>query len=338
MSSARAVLWGRRVARIHFAVPAPDNGPMQKLDPHQTAGALPYRQLSQCVAALLRDPSVVVPPRLIQPLPNAGSLLVMPACDAQLAITKLITWVADNPAQGLPAIQGQVMVFDARDGRLLYVLDGPTVTARRTAAVSLLAAQHLAPRPQGRLLLVGAGVQAKAHLHAFVHGLGVKEVWVASRSRQSAQALVDDAQSLGVSAAIADNADQALAQCSLVVSATSAHHIALRARPRDDVFIAAIGAFTPAMVEWAPEVCRHVAAHGRVVVDSRNADHEAGDLLQAGLNVTQFLSLQEVVRAPTAWEARPSGPVFFKSCGWVGWDLAAARCVVETLRGMNQPN
>ena len=304
---------------------------MQKLDPHQTARALPYLRLSHTIAALLLDTSVVVPPRLVQRLSNAGSLFVMPAGDAQLAITKLITWVPDNPSRGMPAIQGEVMVFDARDGRLLHLLDGPTVTAHRTAAVSLLAAQHLAPHPQGRLLLVGAGVQAKAHLHAFVQGLGVQEVLVASRTRESAQALVDEAQSLGVSAAIADSADQALAECSLVVSATTAHQVALRARPRDDAFICAIGAFTPAMVEWAPEVCRHVAEHGRVVVDSRDADHEAGDLLQAGLDVAQYLSLQDVVRGPSALDTGPSGPVFFKSCGWAGWDLAAARCVVQAL-------
>lgn len=302
-----------------------------KLDPFQTAQALPYTLLSQAMEALLLDTSVVVPPRLVHRLSNAGSLFVMPASDAQLAITKLITWMPDNPSRGLPAIQGEVMVFDARNGRLLHVLDGPTVTAHRTAAVSLLAAQYLAPHPQGRLLLVGAGVQAKAHLHAFVQGLGVKEVLVASRTRESAQALVDEAQSLGVSAAVADSADQALAECSLVVSATSAQDIALRAMPRDDAFICAIGAFSPAMVEWAPEVCRHVAAHGRVVVDTRDADHEAGDLLQAGLDVAQYLSLQDVVRGPSALDTAPSGPVFFKSCGWAGWDLAATRCVVQAL-------
>ena len=134
---------------------------------------------------------------------------------------------------------------------------------------------------------------------------------------------------MGVRAAIAESADQALAECSLVVSATSAQDIALRAMPRDDAFICAIGAFTPAMVEWAPEVCRHVALHGRVVVDTRDADHEAGDLLQAGLDVAQYLSLQDLVRDPLALNTSPSGPVFFKSCGWAGWDLAAARCVVQ---------
>lgn len=74
-----------------------------KMDPQQTAQALPFMSLSQAIKSLLQDTSVVVPPRLVQPLSNAGSLFGMPAADAQLAITKLITWVADNPSRGLVA-------------------------------------------------------------------------------------------------------------------------------------------------------------------------------------------------------------------------------------------
>jgi 1-piperideine-2-carboxylate/1-pyrroline-2-carboxylate reductase [NAD(P)H] len=304
-----------------------------KLDPQQTADALPYQLLVQEIERLLVDTSVVVPPRLVQRLSDQSSLFVMPASDTKLAITKLITWVADNPLRGLPSIQGEVMVFDVRDGRRLCLLDGPTVTAHRTAAVSLLAAQKLAPNTAGKLLLVGAGVQARAHLHAFVHGLGVKEVVVSSRTRASAQLLVDEAQAMGLQAQIAESADDALADCSLVVSATSAQQIALRARPREDAFVCAIGAFTPAMVEWAPEVCAYMAKHGRVYVDTRDADHEAGDLLQAGLDVTTFPTLQALVRGEVSGGYSKNGPVFFKSCGWAGWDLAAARCVVGLLLG-----
>ena len=302
-----------------------------KLNPQQTADALPYPLLAQEIERLLGDSSVVVPPRLVQRLSDQSSLFVMPASDKKLAITKLITWVADNPSRGLPAIQGEVMVFDVHDGRLLCSLDGPTVTAHRTAAVSLLAAQKLAPNPAGKLLLVGAGIQARAHLQAFVNGLGVREVVVSSRTRASAQALVDEANALGLQAQLADNPNHALADCSLVVSATSAQEVSLYSKPREDAFVCAIGAFTPAMVEWAPEVCVYMAQHGRVFVDTRDADHEAGDLLQAGLDVTTFPTLQALVRGEVSKAYAQKGPVFFKSCGWAGWDLAAARCVVNYL-------
>lgn len=299
------------------------------LSPEQTANALPYPQLAKSIRALLSDHTVSVPARIVQPLATGSSLFVMPASDAQVAITKLITFVAGNPARGLPAIQGDVVVFDVKNGQRLHILDGPTVTARRTAAVSLLAAQELAPAPQGKLLIVGAGVQGKTHLEAFVHGLGVREVLIASRSFASADALVGHALGLGVRAQRCDDPDAALAECTLVVSCTSAQKVALHAIPRDDAFVCAVGSFTPQMVEWAPEVCRHVAQRGRIVVDTRDADREAGDLLQAGLDVATFASLSDIVNQRAAGKPQGSttGPVFFKSCGWAGWDLAAARCL-----------
>lgn len=305
------------------------------LDAATTAAALPHPALADAIEALLRDDTVTVPPRLIQPLPAGGSLFVMPATDAAVAITKLITFVADNPAHGRPAIQGDIVVFDARDGRRRLLLDGPTVTARRTAAVSLVAARRLARHPEGPLLIIGAGVQGRSHLEAFATGLGVRSVRIASRSRASADALVRHAQALGLDAQRVDDADAALADCPLVVSCTSAQAVALRARPRPDAFVAAVGAFTPRMVEWAPDVCRHLAATGTLVVDTRDADHEAGDLLQAGLDVTALPTLADVVRdTPACRRARrDDGPVFFKSCGWAGWDLAAARCVLAGQAG-----
>lgn len=295
--------------------------------PGLTATALPYPGLADAIDALLRDPTVAVPARTVQALAGGGSLFVMPAADARVAITKLITFIPDNASRGLPAIQGDIVVFDAVTGQRTALLDGPTVTARRTAAVSLLAARLLAPRTDGPLLIVGAGVQGRSHLEAFREGLGVQDVWVASRSAASADALVRHARSLGMRAQRVGDADAALADCPLVVSCTSAQTVALRARPRADAFVAAVGAFTPRMVEWAPEVCRWMAAEGLLVVDTRDADHEAGDLLQAGIDVPALATLADVVRDTAAH--RRSGPVFFKSCGWAGWDLAAARLALQ---------
>jgi len=295
------------------------------LDADATARSLDPVALSQAIEALLRDPSVEVPARLVQPLPGGGSLFVMPALDGRIAITKLITFTPANAGTARPAIQGDVVVFDTATGERVLVLDGPTVTARRTAAVSLLAAQKLAPRPEGPLLIVGAGAQGAAHLEAFVQGLPVSEVRIASRTPASAQALVERAQALGVKATVVTDADAALAHCPLVVTCTPASGVVLRARPRDDAFIAAVGAFTPRMVELAPELCRELAQRGRVVVDTADAVHEAGDLIQAGLDVAALPTLQDVVlgRAKAG-----TGPVLFKSCGWAGWDLAAARAAV----------
>jgi 1-piperideine-2-carboxylate/1-pyrroline-2-carboxylate reductase [NAD(P)H] len=313
-------------------------GPLGSLGPAATAAALPYPQLALSLAAVLANAAVRVPPRLVQPLPGGGSLFVMPAHDERIAITKLITFVAGNAARGLPTIQGDIVVFDVATGQRLCLIDGPTVTARRTAAASLLAAQRLASTAarQGPLLIVGAGVQGRSHLEAFRAGLGVQEVWVASRSAQSAEALAAHARTLGMTAHTTTDPDAALPHCPLVVSATPAQQVVLRADPRPDAFVAAVGAFTPSMVEWDAPVVQRLAQRGRVVVDTRDADHEAGDLILAGLDVARFPALASIPARPATPGAEPppeiraeAGPVFFKSCGWAGWDLAAARLVVE---------
>lgn len=293
------------------------------LDARQTTRALPPQALVRSLQALLADPAVQVPERLVQPLPGGGSLFVMPALDGRIAITKLITYTPANAGTPRPAIQGDVVVFDVATGARTLVLDGPAVTAQRTAAVSLLAAQRLAPAPDGPLLIVGAGAQGLSHLEAFRAGLPVREVRVASRSRPSAERLVQRAGELGLAAHVVDDPDAALADCPLVVTCTPASGVVLRSRPRDDAFIAAVGAFTPAMVELSAELCRHCARQGRIVLDTLDAVHEAGDLIQAGLDVASFATLRDVVQGRVP---KGGGPVLFKSCGWAGWDLAAARC------------
>src|ERR1041384_2591401 len=111
------------------------------LDAAATAKLLPPDGLAREIESLLADPSVQVPARVVQPLPGGGSLFVMPALDGRIAITKLITYTPANAGTSRRTIQGDVVVFDVKTGERRLVLDGPTVTARRTAAVTLLAAQ-----------------------------------------------------------------------------------------------------------------------------------------------------------------------------------------------------
>jgi len=145
---------------------------------------------------------------------------------------------------------------------------------------------------------------------------------IASRSAASAQVLAQHAQSLGLQACVVQDANTALADCPLAITCTPATGVVLNALPRRDAFLTAVGAFTPAMVELSARLCRHFADHGTVFVDTADACHEAGDLLQAGLDVHRFATLADVLRRGLK---APAGPVLFKSCGWAGWDLAAAR-------------
>ena len=302
-------------------MPNPMPRPSGLLDAQQTAAALRPSALADEIKALLSDPAVRVPQRLVQPLPGGACLFIMPAHDGRLAISKLITLTPANAGSPRPVIQGDVVVFEVATGLRRLILDGPTVTARRTAAVSLLAARSLAPQSRGPLLIIGAGVQGRAHLEAYAEGLAVREVWVASRSPASARQLADHAAAMGLAAHVTDDLRGALARCPLVVTCTPATAVVLDQPLGSEHFLAAVGAFTPAMCELGPALCLHAYQQGRVVVDTPDAQHEAGDLLQAQLPVEQLETLAQALTQP----ASGRGPVLFKSCGWGGWDLAAAR-------------
>ena len=300
---------------------------MPTLNAAETAALLPYPELADALAEVLRLRQAGIafaPPRLIMPLAEDGLLLLMPATDGEIAITKLATAHTRNAARGLPSIQAEVYVMESATGRRLFSLDGAVVTARRTAALSLLAARILAPDPTGTLLIVGAGTQGRSHLDAFADGLGTRRVLIASRTPASAEALAAYAIGRGLNASVIVDAAAAALEASLIVTATTSATSVLPDFVGQNAFIAAVGAFKSSMAE----VPSGLARDAKVVVDSlEGAQAEAGDLIQAGIDWSAARALEDVLGEP-----RPArGPILFKSVGHALWDLAAARLATARL-------
>lgn len=302
---------------------APDVVP-RVFDALQTRNALPYMMLCDAIAEVLeahRTGRVIAPERLVVSLHGQGTLLLMPASDERTAITKFVTVHPKNRAKQLPTIQGEVIVFETTTGKRLGILDGVTVTARRTAALSALAARSLAPDPSGPLLVIGAGTQARSHLEAYREVLAVEEAYIYSRTRAHAEELADYAGSIGVQAEVTDDPESNAAEVTLIVTATNSDSPVLDGRYlRSNAFIAAVGAFTPAMAELSADLVHRC----RLFVDTlEGARAEAGDYIQAKVDWTRVLPLVEAMH-----RSKPGkGPVIFKSVGHAMFDLAAARLV-----------
>ncbi|MGT2495004.1 delta(1)-pyrroline-2-carboxylate reductase family protein [Cupriavidus basilensis] len=226
------------------------------------------------------------------------------------------------------------MVADAHTGRRLALLDGPTVTGRRTAAVSLLAAQTFAPEPGGELLIIGAGVQAQTHLEAFVAGLAPRRVWLHSRTAAKAEALAAHARTLGVEAQTVADVSAVLPRVSMVVTVTSSLTPVLPDLDsglwRDEHFIAAVGAFRPEMCELPPALCQAASAHGRLL-GRHIVRHRGGGgrpAASAGIDWATVQPFEQAILAADALRARKGSPLVFKSVGYALWDLAA--CVLAS--------
>lgn len=306
---------------------------MQILDATQTARALPYSQLVPAIAIAAADKAaqrIRAPERQVVPIDPASVLLSMPAIGADISAVKLITVHGANAQHGLPAIQGEVVVFETATGRRLALLDGPTVTARRTAAVTLLGIQRLARQQPSTILLIGTGAQAMAHAEALIDFLGIRRFWIAGSSQQRAgefcaalQKRYPEVAAQPVAAAAIDCARMGF---DVVIALTTSRTPVVPADIPASTLAIGVGAFKPEMAELPAELL-----HGRriVVDDLAGAQHEAGDLMQAGVDWSKVRELSQI----TEEDRQGKEPVpIFKTVGQAAWDLAAARVALDCIK------
>ncbi len=293
---------------------------MQQYSAPETRALLPFPALIDALAQAALDVAagqILCPERTtIRTRNQHGALMSMPCVADDIMVTKLLTLFANNPAAGLPTIQGQVICAEAQAGRFLFTLDGPTVTMRRTAAISLLGIRTLARAPVRRVLLIGTGTQAIAHLQALdaVHpGITVA---IRGRTPERAQAFC----AAHAMPALNMRPEQAHEEPFDVVLTLTASTSAIYNEPaRASCLVIGVGAYRTDMVEIGPTT---IAGSTLYVDDPIGAPTEAGDLYQAGVDwqTVHPLSLALQGRLPA-----PDQPVFFKSVGCAAWDLAACR-------------
>jgi ornithine cyclodeaminase/alanine dehydrogenase-like protein (mu-crystallin family) len=153
-----------------------------------------------------------MPPKVYVTSYPAGDFRAMPAIGGGHALLKWVTSFPGNPARGLPTVTGLVVLSDAENGRLLAVLDAAAVTALRTAAAGVLAADTLCRPEASSYAVVGCGVNgAEAARMLVAHGARPL-VWDVDEERRRMVA-----ERLGVRAAA--SAAEALA-CEVVVTVT----------------------------------------------------------------------------------------------------------------------
>src|SRR5262252_5389109 len=100
----------------------------------------------------------------------------MPACDGRLYSFKYVNGHPKNTAVGLLTVTAFGVLADVETGYPLLLSELTVTTALRTAAMSALAARHLA-RPDSRVMaLIGNGAQSEFQAIAFCRMLGIVEL------------------------------------------------------------------------------------------------------------------------------------------------------------------
>jgi ornithine cyclodeaminase len=261
-----------------------------------------------------------------------GTLLLMPAGSGDGTGAKLVTVNPSNPGRGLPFIHALYVFFDPETLVPSAVIEGSTLTAVRTGAVSGLATRHLARPDSASLVIFGAGTQANSHLDAMLEVRDIKTLVVVSRTRERAEALAGRARALGVESEV--GGPDAVAGADIVCTCTTSNEPLFDGSLlRAGAHVNAVGAFEPEARELDDETMRR----DLIVVESRNAAlEEAGDLLIAirggAISAGDIVAdLQEIGRGMLV-RRTPEDITVFKSVGIASEDLAIAAAVVAAVR------
>jgi ornithine cyclodeaminase/alanine dehydrogenase-like protein (mu-crystallin family) len=271
-----------------------------------------------------------MPPKVYVPAYPAGDFRAMPALGAGHAMVKWVTSFPGNPLQGLPTVMGLVLLSDASTGMLRAVLDAAAVTALRTGAAAVLAAEELGRRAAGRAAVVGAGVNGRATARTFLARGRSVVLWDVNRER--AQHV---AKELG--AELADSREEALA-ADIVVTVTPGHEVLFdESSLRPGQHVSLMGADGPGKSEIAPAELARV----RTFCDDWEQASHGGELVyaveQGLLEQSDVGLIGDVVAGLTPGRADDAEITAFDSTGLAIQDLAialAALAAVDDLPGL----
>ena len=265
-----------------------------------------------------------MPPKVYVPAYPAGDFRAMPALGAGHALLKWVTSFPDNPAQGLPTVMGVVLVSDASNGVPRAVLDAGAVTALRTGAAAVLAAETVGRPDAETAAVIGAGVNGRATAKTFVARGRRPLLWDVDEARARAVA-----EELGCG--VAGSRGDALA-ADLLVTVTPGREVLLgpgSLRPGQHVSL--MGADGPGKAEIAVEELARV----RVFCDDWEQASHNGDLVhavEAGVVARGDVTELGAVLAGAAEGRRsPEETTAFDSTGLAIQDLAIALAALERL-------
>ena len=214
-----------------------------------------------------------------------GNYLFMPAYNEEMGAAglKIVNIMPGNPAKGLPASIGQVLLIDGETGQVIALMDGTYVTALRTAAASGAAFDFFGVKDAKIGAMIGTGSQAMCQLEAMLSARPLKEVRVAARNFEKTKTFVEAASKelagYGAEIIACEDTNKAVDGADLVTLVTvSGTPVCSAEYFKPGCTISAVGAYTYDMQELDPKVFDKCS---KIYFDSEEAVlSESGDILR----------------------------------------------------------
>jgi ornithine cyclodeaminase/alanine dehydrogenase-like protein (mu-crystallin family) len=271
-----------------------------------------------------------MPPKVYVPAYPAGDFRAMPALGAGHAALKWVTSFPDNPERGLPTVMGLVLVSDASNGTLKAILDAGAVTALRTGAAAVLAAETLGRADAGSAAVVGAGVNGRAAARTFLASGRDVLIWDVDPARSEAAAV-----ELG--AKVAGSREEALAADLVVTMTPGREALFAPGSLRPGQHVSLMGADGPGKTEIAVEELLRTQVF---CDDWEQASHngELAHAVEAGkITREDVTQLGDVIVGTAPGRQSTDDITTFDSTGLAIQDLAIALAAIEHAEELDLP-
>ena len=259
-----------------------------------------------------------------------NTMLIMPCFIDDYFATKLVTLFPGNPERGVPVLNGIVVLNDGETGLPIALLNGPALTALRTAAVGAVSIRHLAPADTHAIGIVGAGVQGFYQAWLASSVCNATDIYVHDLYPEKAVALIEKLPAVvpDVKLHKAATAEDLLKNTQVVITATTSFEPVLPDNEdllRGKHFIG-IGSYKPAVREFPRALFNLLET---IYIDTDHALDESGDLIvplkNDWITKEQITTLGKHLIEPTP----RNETTFFKSVGMALFDVCAAKLIYE---------
>lgn len=310
---------------------------MRYLGANEIMQALTPEEVMDSVEEALRiyeTGTFVMPERMAVDCSDGNLLLLMPCVARNSISTKLVTVFPGNRAHNRPVIDGLVVLSEQATGEIVALLDGKTVTAMRTGAVTGISIRYLS-RPDARSVgLVGCGVQG---IYQHLYACAARPIERAVLYDIDPEAIPPFLERLRphlpeIEIVVAESTAALACASDILIAATTARHPVFPDDPK--LFVGkhcvAIGSFEPDVREY-PDALFSLLA--KVWVDIDFAKEESGELLiplhSGKLREEQIETLGHLIASGQEPDRGAHGTTFSKSVGMALFDLTTAQLAYE---------
>ena len=192
--------------------------------------------------------------------------------DPKLSVVKFVMVSPDNPALGLPAINGSILIHDSETGLLRAVLEAGWVTAVRTAGLSGVAARKLANPTSKSIGFIGTGVQAHSHLDLYKTMFPIEHIKIFGRGRANIDKLKAYAEGMGLTAEVCETGQEAIEDVDLVVTSVTLNYDIPPFLNAKGLKPGCFAAITDLGIPWHDE---SLDAFAEIVIDDSQQEAEA---------------------------------------------------------------